>query len=722
MVPARSVALVLLAVLGGALLYAALRFGGAVAGALAGVALVLAAVVALRATRPDDALERERLGRLGSEALCLLPGLLALYLGFTAGGFFPDSWGYVTVALAAALVLRVVFARRPFEGFGWPVATAAGALALFTAWTYASGSWSNAPARALIEADRALMYLFALVLFGSLGRTPERLRIMVRGLAAAFFVLALTGLLSRTLPELVPSAQTLAPDRLSYPVTYWNALGLVAALGAVLSLHLTSDEKEPGWVRVLGAAALPALLTCLYFTLSRGAIGAGVGGVALYLLLGRPRGLVSGLLAVGPSGAYALASAYGADQLALGIPTSPVAAAQGEDVARVVALSSVAAAGLRLALLLLDAQLSRIHLGSGARRPAGAVAVLALVAVAASATIALDLPQRIDAQYERFRAGDSLPETTDPRQRLTQVGNNGRFAHWRVAARMYEAEPTRGHGAGTFEVVWARERPTDFHVLDAHSLYLEVLSELGVVGLVLLGVSVAPILAAFALRAHGRNRALHAALLAAALTWAVRAGIDWDWEMPVLTLWLFAVGGLALARRPRGGAATDRSSLLPRVVAAACCVVLVVPSVVVTVSEQRLTTSLDAFRRGDCGGAVSSAEGSLAALERRAEPHEVIGYCLASEGRYRPAVASFERAVLRDPENWEAHFGLALARGAAGLDPRQAAARAARLNPREEDNADAVRRLARAAEPKEWEELATGTALPDRFRAEQRPD
>jgi len=711
------VALGLLVLLGGGVLLAAFAFGGPVAGALAALALVPGAILVFRATRGAGPAERERIGRLGAEALCLLPALLVLYLGFTAGGYFPDSWGYVTAALAAALLIRVLLARRPFEGFGWGAGIAALALALFVVWTYASSGWSNAPARALIEADRALMYLFALVLFGSLARTPERLRILVRGLSAAFFVLALTGLLSRLTPELVPSAPDIAVDRLSYPVTYWNALGLVAALGAILSLHLTSDEKEPAVVRVLGAAAIPTLLTCAYFTLSRGAIGAGVGGLVLYVLLGRPRGMVSGLLAAAPAGLYALSSAYGADLLAQGLPASPPAAVQAEQVAEVVLACTVAAGLVRTVLLLLDQQLKAVHLPAGGARAAGAVAVVALLVGAVTVTVAFDLPARATAQYARFL--EDPPESTDdPRQRLTQVSNNGRIEHWRVAARAYERAPVRGTGAGTFEVAWDREREGDFQVIDAHSLYLEVLSELGVVGLLLLGVTLLAALAAFALRARGPHRALYAALLAAALTWAARAGIDWDWEMPVVTLWLFAAAGLALARGAVEDPTRARTPWVPRAAAGAACVALALPAVVLSVSERRLAAGFESFRRGDCTAATAAARASLAVLELRPEPYEIIGYCLANEGSYRASVASFEQAVERDPESWEMHFGLALTRGAAGLDPRSAAARAARLNPEEGLTADAARRLARAKSASEWSDLAAGSALPDRFRAE----
>ena len=80
-----------------------------------------------------------------------------------------------------------------------------------------------------------------------------------------------------------------ADDRLSYPLTYWNALGLLAAVGTILCFHLTCSRAEPPAVRVLGAAAVPLLVTTLFFTFSRGAIAAGIVGLVAYVVIGRPR-------------------------------------------------------------------------------------------------------------------------------------------------------------------------------------------------------------------------------------------------------------------------------------------------------------------------------------------------------------------------------------------------------------------------------------------------
>ena len=49
-------------------------------------------------------------------------------------------------------------------------------------------------------------------------------------------------------------------------------LGLLAALGLILSFHLTSSRAEPRPIRVVAAGAVPLLATTIYLTLSRGGI------------------------------------------------------------------------------------------------------------------------------------------------------------------------------------------------------------------------------------------------------------------------------------------------------------------------------------------------------------------------------------------------------------------------------------------------------------------
>jgi hypothetical protein len=139
-----------------------------------------------------------------------------------------------------------------------------------------------------------------------------RLRWAVRGLVAGAFVVCVAGLVSRLLPEVWPLGPDLATERLSFPLTYWNAMGLVAALGAIAAFTMSSDAEEAPLGRVLAAAALP---TALLLTFSRGAILAGAAGLLVALAAGRGRGLLGALLVGVPSVGLALRAAYDAEAL-----------------------------------------------------------------------------------------------------------------------------------------------------------------------------------------------------------------------------------------------------------------------------------------------------------------------------------------------------------------------------------------------------------------------
>ncbi len=351
------------------------------------------------------------------------------------------------------------------------------------------------------------------------------------------------------LPHVWPISPTIANNRLSFPVTYWNVEGLVAALGIGLCLHLSSDLREPALSRILAAGAMPILASTLLFTFSRGAIATCVIVLVVYVLLGRPRGLVSSLVAIGPAtaiaaqgvlrrkpaghpqpdnpGSGAAGTPCGHGGRSLHRRCAPVAGCPGRCAGRPVA--KVSRARRRLAPARLD-RLGRSGRGGG--------------------DPGLAFRHTISSEYHGFLQPPQVAgNSTDLRARLTDPSNNGRLDNWKVAVRGFDSAPVLGHGAGTYQDRWARYRPNTHFVLDAHSLYLETLDELGIAGLVLLLIPLLTILVRAASRIRGRGRPLYAVVFALLLGWAVHAGVDWDWEMPVVTVIFFSLGGFILGRR-----------------------------------------------------------------------------------------------------------------------------------------------------------------------------
>ena len=475
------------------------------------------------------------------------PGVVVLWFGFNSGGFFPEAPAVVAVALALFCVLRLTLADEPLAGISVGVVAVAALLAAFGVWILASSKWSHTPARSLLEFNRLLAYLLGVLAFGSLARTPERLAQAVRFLALAMVILAGAGLITRTLPAVWSITPTLSTDRLSYPLTYWNALGLLCGLGMVLAVHLTTSGGEPRVVRLSAAAATPILAATAYLTFSRGGMSAGVLAVAVFLLVGRPRYVLSGLLAVVVPCAATLLVALHTDALGTAHPRSPAGVAAGHKLIEVVAVAMLAAAVLRLFGLWFDAWLDR-RIKDRRPWPAWRTAAVYAVGIAAVAVVLVGAraPAFAKRQYHRFVDG-STHFVANRRARLLDPSNDGRIDLWRVSWRAFKAHPLDGVGAGTFQTTWFRKRPNPTNAVDGHSLYLETLGELGIPGLALVLAAILLVLTGFLLRARGAGRGPPAALLAAGIGWAIHAGIDWDWEMPALTWWLFAFGAMALA-------------------------------------------------------------------------------------------------------------------------------------------------------------------------------
>ncbi len=643
--------------------------------------------------------------------LALLPGALTVYLAFHAGGYFPGEPAAVATLLLFVLAARVMLAADPAAGLGRGLLLAAGALALFALWTLVSGGWSHAPARALIESDRALLYLVALVLFASPGGGggAQRLRWMIRGIALGAVAVCAVSLTTRLLPGVWPIDYVSLTTRLSYPITYWNALGLLAALGVILCFGMTSNEREPRLVRVLACAAIPLLGSTLLLTLSRGAILAAIIGLVVVAVAGHPRGLLSGLLATGWATAVAVAFTYRADLLVGDDPLSRAARDQGETLAIVVALCVIGAALLRALLLRADDALAARRLTHRQRRRLLRAGVLAVALVLAATAVAIDVPR----QYDRFvNLETTATASGDPRARLSNPSNTGRIKQWRVAYRQFERARVRGSGAGTYEFTWYRHRPDPFRVRDAHSLYLEVLSELGIVGLALLLGVVLTILGGIALRVRGPDRATYATIFGAALAWALVAGIDWHWEMGVVTLWFFALGGAALARDPAAGPPRRIAPFWLRgLIAGACCGLALLGPLRVAVSQDRLKASVNAFLIGRCDDAGAAARDALRAVGSRPQAYEVMAYCALIDGRRALAVTRIDQAVERDPGNWRMYYGRARMQAMAGRDPRRAARRALRLNPRDALTRDAVKRFTGTVNPAQWRRAAQGMEI-----------
>ena len=337
------------------------------------------------------------------------------------------------------------------------------ALLGLAAWTALSLLWAPLVESARDDAVRLALYAVVLPLaVAAFGERPAA-RALEVALAALAVVVVGYGLLGEVgLLDLDASAG--ADGRLEQPLSYWNAMGAMAALGIVLGARIAIDRTHPRGLRAAAGAGVLVLAVGLYLTYSRGALAAVAFGLGALALL-----------------------APEADELweRAGRRSRPIVA------------------GFAIAVL-----------------------AVALVVVASDRAT----PPARGATAERF----------------ADVGSN-RADYWRVALDSFAEHSLKGVGASGFRSEWLREREVREGAVDAHSLYLETGAELGVVGLLLLGAFLGG-LGASAARAYRRDPVLAAGLCAGLAALALHAGIDWDWELPALTLPALLLAGALLAR------------------------------------------------------------------------------------------------------------------------------------------------------------------------------
>ncbi|HEX4753925.1 MAG TPA: O-antigen ligase family protein [Solirubrobacterales bacterium] len=650
--------------------------------------------------------------RWAAPAAGLILAVLTVYLAFNAGGFFPGAVAYATIAVAVLLVLGIMLVHEPLTDSPPALLVTIGSLAGFAALTLLSGSWSHSWSRAIIEFDRVLLYVLVLAFFGLLRRREGALEWGLRGFVLAAFVICVVAWITRVAPDVWPISIDVQPQRLSFPLTYWNALGLLSALGAIGLLHLSSGDDQGRLTRISGAA-MPLMLSTLLLTFSRSALALTAIGLIFYLFLVRPRRAIAAAAALVLPVAVALAASVRANTVSSARYTSDAGISQGHHLALIVIGCVVSAALLRWWALRLDDRLDgwqppRFAPAKVAVVVAGTLSVLVLVGVAAGG------PNWVKRHWDSFVQENQVGHVKNPSERLSSVGNNGRIPQWRVAIDAFDEAPLLGKGAGTYALQWDQNRPLQYTVVNAHSLYVEVMAELGIVGLLALLAGLLTLLIGTARRLSQPDGQAYGAFLVLAVIWMLHAGVDWDWQMPAITIWLFALGGLALSRplATRREASEVEVGRLPRIVAALCVSVLAVTPVIVALSQTRLESALNAFDANRCPTAINSSLSSLNALSVRPEPYEILGYCDIRLRQYALAQKAMESAVSRDPENWEMHYGLAMSQAAQGADPMSQLRETSRLNPLEPLVIEEVERFERAKGPAQRKRLAENAGLP----------
>ena len=374
-------------------------------------------------------------------------------------------------------------------------------------------------------------------------------------MALAVVVVGLLALAQRLFPGLLPEGDVpeLLPNaasRLSYPLGYWNGLAIFVALGCPLLLRAAVTAASPLW-RAAALAPIPVLAGTIYLTSSRGGVAVALVACAAFAALsGSVRAVVAGALA--GAGSLAAVAILSARQV---LVDGPFDSAAAED------------AGIEAALLI----------GGVCLLAAVLYAVLAALGPGASACHASrgrwwlwrspresSPPTRASGSTPSGRSPPSPRRPAPRRSTRTCPPAAGAGAGSSGARRRTSGASTRwpAPARAPSSRYWAEHGTLDWFVRNAHSLWLETLAELGVIGLLLIAGAFAVGIATGVARLGGRRddeRATVAALLAVVLGFALSAAIDWTWQLPVIAaLALLSLGlltGPATARAEPSAAA-----------------------------------------------------------------------------------------------------------------------------------------------------------------------
>ncbi len=600
-------------------------------------------------------------------------GLAALFtvagLGIANGGYFPVAWGWSSLGL---LWLATLVLLLPTDvHIGRLEVTFVGFLGALTCWTFLSAAWSTSVPRSILDGERDLVYLAA-ALAGVLLLRHSSGRALLAGTWAAIALLSTYGLATRLFPKQLGVLDPLAGYRLSEPVGYWNAFGALAAIGTLLALGFAARGRPA--VRCLAAASTVVMLLTLYFTFSRGGWIVFFVGLASAIALDRSRlQLITTVLVLTPWPILALWTASHSGPLTRQNASLEAAARDGHGLAAVALVLMALAA---LAILGFDALQSSVRVPPGFRRfYAGTLAfLLAATCIAIFGRYGLP-PTLARKAYHAFNAPPPHAANPDLNERLLSFSGTGRSEVWHTAWEDAKAHPWLGSGAGTYDEYWFQHRRISMTVHDAHNLYLETLAELGPVGLLLLaGVLGVPLAAVV----KARRSPLAGVAFGAYAAYGLHAAVDWDWEMPAVTVAaLFCA--LALLEGARSVERPRRLNARPRFATLAATAGLAAFALLGLLGNSAVSASSKSAKAGNSRRAESQARRAIDFAPWSSEPWRRLGEAQLAEGDLAAARRSFRRAIAKDRRDWTLWFELAT--GSHGPQHKRALAEALRLDP-----------------------------------------
>ena len=613
--------------------------------------------------------------------------LICVLCFYTQGGLQLETLTYtelgLTIGSGVVLAAAALIVRAGAPAFGlWPCLL----LLAFALLSGISIVWSVQPDASWRDASRLLAYAGVFAAAAVLARVaPRRWPALLGGIAAASAIVCGYALLAKSLPDHFTEANRYA--RLYEPFGYWNALGLIAALGAISCMWLGARRAGHAVLTALAYPAMGLLLLTLLLAYSRGALLALAAGVIAWFALVPLRLRGAAVLIAGGACAGAIAAWDFSDHAlsSENVPIAEAASAGHELGALVLAM-----------LVLLTAAGVAVVFATGRRPPPGRLrrragaALLAAVALAAVAFAgALAVSHRgfagsISHAYDKLT--DTHAKVPNTPGRLTAIASV-RAQYWDEGLKVFKAHPALGAGAQGYEVARLRYRTGPLPVKHAHGFVIQTLADLGLAGLALAlallacwmaatGRATHPFnrrwsswrearaarrpewrrLAAPADRRYGPERIGLLSMVCVVIVFGAHSLIDWTWYVPGVAVAALACAGWLAGRGPLHAAAGGTEGA---------------PG-----SLRELRDLVVAHRPGSTRIAIAAAALLTALLAawmqwqpQRSEEAGEAAFAHLAAGDRSGALAAAHSAVSRDPLSAEALIVLADVQAAAGEKP-----------------------------------------------------
>ena len=593
-----------------------------------------------------------------------------------------NTWMEILLALlgAAALVAVLLWSNRgPAHG-----ALALLAFAALTTLTALSIAWSVQPDASWTAANQSVAYLGTFGAAIALARLfPMRWPAVCGALALFATLISGYALLGKVFPALPYTESQLG--RVTAPLGYWNAIGLVAAFGLPGWLWLGSRHNHP---RLLRAAAIPAialLVTTIVLSYSRSADAAAIVSVALLLALAPTRLQMALVLLPGLAGGAVISiRALSSNHLSDNISTSGVldgthnalaartSAGHGFGWFMLVALVVMSAASYAL---IAKADEQRLSADTRRRIVIGLLCLVACVPVAGLAKLATSqrgLTGEISHLWNQLTSQQASIGTEA--SRITTL-TNSRPRYWHDALDVGSHHLLFGAGALGYATARTRYTSYGFPVQTAHSYLFQTFADLGLVGLALsiallvtwwraawqaIGRSAEP--------GDGEERTGMVVLLSIVVCFGVHSMIDWTWLVPATAIpalicagWLAGRGPLAA---PIGRVQQRRQILahpaLPLGVTAIVAVTLGLAWGIVQPlrSVQAENAAVAAAASGDGAQAFADAHAAVSRDPFSIGAMSVLASLYEAAGELPQARAELVLETRRQPQNFQSWYDL----------------------------------------------------------------